>query len=111
MQTINSVAVSRLSTLREEILAGRSFGGSVDPPNPEQFGGIYFGGSREKFNLAGINFGGSGKKYIWWELILADSPNKLSFKKGFDRKKEQSTLNGMTRRKLPCSSFFTRNGV
>ena len=46
------------NTLREEILAGRNFGGSVDPPNPEQFGGIYFGGSNEKFNLAGINFGG-----------------------------------------------------
>ena len=46
------------NTLREEILAGRNFGGSVDPPNPEQFGGIYFGGSSEKFNLAGINFGG-----------------------------------------------------
>ena len=36
----------------------RNFGGSVDPPNLEQFGGIYFGRSREKFNLAGINFGG-----------------------------------------------------
>ena len=51
----------RECTLREKILAGRNFGGSVDPPNPEQFGAIYFGRSREKFNLAGINFGGSGK--------------------------------------------------
>ena len=34
------------------------------------------------------------KKYIWRELILADSPNNLFFKKGFDRKKKQSTLNG-----------------
>ena len=42
-------------------LTRRNFGGSVDPPNPEQFGGINLGGSREKFNLAGINFGGSGK--------------------------------------------------
>ena len=34
------------------------------------------------------------KIYIWRELILADSPNNLFFKKGFDRKKKQSTLNG-----------------
>ena len=40
----------------------RHFGGSIDPPNPEQFCGIYFGGSKEKFNSVGINFGGSGKK-------------------------------------------------
>ena len=26
--------------------------------------------------------------------MLADSPNKSFFKKGFDRKKKQSTLNG-----------------
>ena len=53
------------SALREEILAGGNFGGSVDPPNPEQFCGIYFGGSREKFNLVAINFGGPGKKIIF----------------------------------------------
>ena len=41
-------------------LKRRNFGGSVDLPNLEQFGKIYFGGSRENFNLAGINFGGSG---------------------------------------------------
>ena len=44
------------STLREKILAGRNFGCSVDLPNLEQFGG-----SREKVNLAGINFGGFPK--------------------------------------------------
>ena len=37
-------------TLRVEILAGINL--------VEQFGRIYFGGSKEKFNLAGINFGG-----------------------------------------------------
>ena len=88
-----------LHTLREEILAGANFGGSFDPTNPEQFGGIYFGGSREQFNLAGINFGGSGKNLIRRELILEDSPNIVFFKKGFDRKKKQSTLNG--KRKTP----------
>ena len=50
-------------------MAGRNFGGSFDPPNPEQFGGIYFGGSRKKLNLTGIKFGGSRKIYnIWREL-------------------------------------------
>ena len=49
---------STLNTLREEILAGRNFGGCTHPPNPMQFGGIYFGGWRKKLNLAGINFGG-----------------------------------------------------
>ena len=39
------------------------------------------------------------KNYIWRELILADSPNNLFFKKGFDRKKKQSSLNG--REKTP----------
>ena len=53
-----------MSTLKEEILSGRNFGGSFDPPNPEKFGGIYFGGSREKSNLAGINFGRLGKKGV-----------------------------------------------
>ena len=43
-------------------LMRRNFGVSIDLPNPEQFCGIYFGGSKEKFNSAGINFGGSGKK-------------------------------------------------
>ena len=90
-------------------LKRRNFGGSVDPANPEQFGGIYFGGSREKFNLARINFDGSRKNYVWRELILADSLNDLFFKKGFDRKKKQDTLNG--KKKTPYSSFFTRNGV
>ena len=46
------------NTLREEILPGRNFGGSDHPPNPTQFGGIYFGGSRKKINVAGIYFGG-----------------------------------------------------
>ena len=46
------------TTLREEISAGRYFGGLVDPPNLEQFGGIYFGGSGKNLYLAGINFGG-----------------------------------------------------
>ena len=44
-------------TLREEILAGRNFGGSAHPPNPMQFGGIYFGVSGKILYLAGINFG------------------------------------------------------
>ena len=64
-------------TLREEILAGRNFGGSVDTPNPEQFGL-----ADQENNL------------IWQKLILADFTNNLFFKKGFDRKKKQSTLNG-----------------
>ena len=52
------VITSIQTTLREEILAGRNFGGCTHPPNPMQFGGIYFGGWRKKLNLAGINFGG-----------------------------------------------------
>ena len=39
-------------------LKGRNFGGCTHPPNPMQFGGIYFGGWRKKLNLAGIYFGG-----------------------------------------------------
>ena len=50
-----------LYTLREEILAGRNFGGFAHPPNPMQFGGINFGGWWKFLYLAGINFGGSGK--------------------------------------------------
>ena len=58
---METIAFGLKDTLREEILAGRNFGGSVDAPNPEQFGRIYFAGLTEKFNLAGINFGGSIK--------------------------------------------------
>jgi len=36
-----------LHTLREEILAARNFGGSLNPPNRVQFGGINFGGSEK----------------------------------------------------------------
>jgi len=46
-----------LHTLREEILAARNFGGSLNPPNRVQFGGINFGGSEKILNLAGIYFG------------------------------------------------------
>ena len=83
-----------LHTLREEILAGGNFGGSIDPPNPEQFGGIYFGGSREQLIWRELILADQEKIYIRRELILADSPNIVFFKKEFDRKKKQSTLNG-----------------
>ena len=62
-------------------MAGRNLGGSVDPPNPEQFGGIYFGGSREKFNLAGINFGGLGKKSYLAGISFGRFPEELIFSK------------------------------
>ena len=81
------------NTLREEILAGRNSGGLVDPPNPEHFGGIYFGRSRETFNLVGINFGGSGKN-LYFAGISFGGLSEKGVRKGFDRKKKQSTLNG-----------------
>ena len=56
---METIAFGLKDTLREEILAGRNFGGSVDATNPEQFGRIYFAGLTEKFR--GINFGGSRK--------------------------------------------------
>ena len=71
---MNSRYNMKLITFREENLAGRNFGGSVDAPNPEQFGEIYFGGSREKFYLAGINFGGSGKNLYLAGINFGGSP-------------------------------------
>ena len=64
----------RECTLREDILVGRNFGSSVNPPNPEKFGEIYFGGSRKKFNLAGINFGVSEKKLYLTGISFSGFP-------------------------------------
>ena len=67
-------------TLREEILVGRNFGvRSI---------------CQIRNNLAAFILADREKNLIWRELILADSTNNLFFKKGFDRKKKQSTLNG-----------------
>ena len=63
-------------TLREEIFAKGNSGGSV------------------KLNLRELILADLEKIYIWQELILADSSNNLFFKKGFGRKKNESTLNG-----------------
>ena len=73
----------------------RNFGGSVDPPNPEQFCGIYFEGSKEKFNSAGIYFGGSGKKLYLAGINFGGFPEEFIFlKRRLIKKKKQSTLNG-----------------
>ena len=88
----------------------RNFGGPVDPPNPEQFCGIYFGGSKEKFNSAGIYFGGSGKKLYLAGINFGGFPEEFIFLKRRLIKKRNKVLS-MARKKLPCSSFFTRNGV
>ena len=61
----NFLAWAEKVTLREEILAGRKFGG--------------FGGCRKIINLAGIEFGGEEKNKIIAEFNLANNQNNLYF--------------------------------
>ena len=55
---------TRLSTLREEILAKRNFGEWAHSPILVQVGGIYFGELIKFLNLARINFG--ERPIFWW---------------------------------------------
>ena len=77
-----------ITTLREEILAGRNFGGRSDSPNQAQFGGIYFGDLEKFSNLAGINFCEWRKKEILAGINFGGLKNLTSFSTWIQNKRD-----------------------